>query len=156
MASARRCAGVIFVLVAIDASAQAQPAQTGATIRGVVVDRADGTPIADVSVQVQDSKQSVETDAEGRFELTGVAPGQVALHISLVGFILVKRTVEVTDGGTIDLTVVLSEGTGTYSETVTVGGERFREQEKSVPAQMTLGSADIQNLRNLLINTPAQ
>ena len=154
MASARRCAGVIFVLVAIGASAQAQPAQTGATIRGVVVDRADGTPIADVSVQVQDSKQSVETDAEGRFELTGVAPGQVTLHISLVGFILVKRTVEVTDGGTIDLTVVLSEGTGTYSETVTVGGERFREQEKSVPAQMTLGSADIQNLRNLLTNDP--
>ena len=154
MASARRCAGVIFVLVAIGASAQAQPAQTGATIRGVVVDRADGTPIADVSVQVQDSKQSVETDAEGRFELTGVAPGQVTLHISLVGFILVKRTVDLTDGGTIDLTVVLSEGTGTYSETVTVGGERFREQEKSVPAQMTLGSADIQNLRNLLTNDP--
>ena len=154
MASARRRAGVIFVLVLIGASARAQAALSGATIRGVVVDRADGTPIADVSVQVQDSKQSVETDAEGRFELTGVVPGQVTLHISLVGFILVKRTVEVTDGGTIDLTVVLSEGTGTYSETVTVGGERFREQEKSVPAQMTLGSADIQNLRNLLTNDP--
>ena len=65
------------------------------TIRGVVVDRAGGTPIADVSVQVQDSKQSVETDAEGRFELTGVAPGRVTLHVSLVGFILVKRTVDV-------------------------------------------------------------
>ena len=31
---------------------------------------------------------------------------------------------------------------------------RFREQEKSVPAQQTLGSADIQNLRNLLTNDP--
>jgi TonB-dependent receptor-like protein/carboxypeptidase family protein len=183
MASARQLGGIISALVLLGAlAAQAQPVPGDApafarvnapalrpglakarqigeraaagTIRGVVVDRADGTPIADVSVQVQDSKQSVETDAEGRFELTGVAPGQVTLHISLVGFILVKRTVEVTDGGTIDLTVVLSEGTGTYSETVTVGGERFREQEKSVPAQMTLGSADIQNLRNLLTNDP--
>ena len=52
------------------------------------------------------------------------------------------------------LTIVLSEGTGTYSETVNVAGERFREQEKSVPAQQTLGSADIQNLRNLLTNDP--
>src|SRR4029453_1521388 len=157
MASARLRAGVIFVLVLIGISAQAQPVPASAaagTVRGVVVDRADGTPTADVSLQVQDSKQSVETDAEGRFELTGVAPGRVTLHISLVGFILVKRTVDVTEGGTIDLTVVLSEGTGTYSETVTVGGERFREQEKSVPAQMTLGSADIQNLRNLLTNDP--
>jgi TonB-dependent receptor-like protein/carboxypeptidase family protein len=158
MAFSRQLGGVICALIwvgTIAGQAQSVPAGAAAgTIRGVVVDRADGTPIADVSVQVQDSKQSVATDAEGRFELTGVAPGQVTLHISLVGFILVKRTVDVTDGGTIDLTVVLSEGTGTYSETVTVGGERFREQEKSVPAQMTLGSADIQNLRNLLTNDP--
>ena len=163
MAFARRLGGVICALyvfgafVSAGVAAQAQPVPASAeagTIRGLVVDRADGTPIADVSVQVQDSKQSVQTDAEGRFELTGVTPGQVTLHISLVGFILVKRTVDVTGGATIDLTVVLSEGTGTYSETVTVGGERFREQEKSVPAQMTLGSADIQNLRNLLTNDP--
>jgi TonB-dependent receptor-like protein/carboxypeptidase family protein len=155
MASARQLSGVICALIVFAAfAAEAHPRQVGATIRGVVLDRADGTAIADVSVQVQDSKQSVKTDAEGRFELTGVPPGRVTLHVSLVGFILVKRTVDVTDGGTIDLTVVLSEGTGTYSETVTVGGERFREQEKSVPAQMTLGSADIQNLRNLLTNDP--
>jgi hypothetical protein len=182
MASARQLGGIISALVLLGPfAAQAQPVTGGpafahvdaaalqpglakarqiaeraaaGTIRGVVVDRADGTPIADVAVQVQDAKQSVQTDAEGRFELTGIKPGQVTLHISLVGFILVKRTVDVTDGGTIDLTVVLSEGTGTYSETVTVGAERFREQEKSVPAQMTLGSADIQNLRNLLTNDP--
>ena len=163
MAFARRLGRVICALyvfgafVSAGVSAQAQPVPASAeagTIRGLVVDRADGTPIADVSVQVQDSKQSVQTDADGRFELTGVTPGQVTLHISLVGFILVKRTVDVTGGATIDLTVVLSEGTGTYSETVTVGGERFREQEKSVPAQMTLGSADIQNLRSLVTNDP--
>jgi len=164
MSSARRLGGVICVFISFGTfgafAGLAKARQVGeraaaGTIRGVVVDRADGTPIADVSVQVQDSsQQAVATDAEGRFELTGVAPGRVTLHVSLVGFILVKRTVEVTEGGTIDLTVVLSEGTGTYSETVTVGGERFREQEKSVPAQMTLGSADIQNLRNLLTNDP--
>ena len=72
----------------------------------------------------------------------------------VVGFILVKRPVDVAPGAPLDLTIALSEGTGTYSETVTVAGERFREQEKSVPAQQTLGSADIQNLRNLLTNDP--
>ena len=61
---------------------------------------------------------------------------------------------DVAAGATLDLTIALSEGTGTYSETVNVAGERFREQEKSVPAQQTLGSAEIQNLRNLLTNDP--
>ena len=45
-------------------------------------------------------------------------------------------------------------GTCTSSESVTVAGERFREQERSIPAQQTLGSGDIQNLRNLLTNDP--
>ena len=57
-------------------------------------------------------------------------------------------------GETLDLTIALTEGTGTYSESVTVTTERFREQEKAVPSQQTLGSADIQNLRHLLTNDP--
>ena len=83
-----------------------------------------------------------------------MAPGRRTLYVSVVGFILVKRPVEIAPGGTLELTIALSEGTGTYSESVTVSGERFREQEKSVPAQQTLGSAEIQNLRNLLTNDP--
>jgi hypothetical protein len=66
----------------------------------------------------------------------------------------VKRNVEVAANQTVDLTIVLSEGTGTYSEELTVRAERFREPEPAVPAQQTVGSADIQNLRNLLTNDP--
>lgn len=101
MASVRQLAGVICALILLGTiAAGAQPGQAGGTIRGVVLDRADGTPIADVSVQVQDSsQQAIETDSEGRFELTGVPPGRVTLHVSLVGFILVKRTVDVSEGG---------------------------------------------------------
>ena len=124
------------------------------TIRGTVLDAANGTPVADVSVQLQDAGQKVKTDDSGRFELAGVKPGRQTVYVSVVGFILVKRTVEVAPGETVELTIALTEGTGTYSETVNVTSERFREQEKAVPAQQTLGSADIQNLRNLLTNDP--
>ena len=84
MASARQLAGVVSALVFLGAfEAQAQPVPGGApafarvnapalrrglakarqigeraatgTIRGVVLDRADGSPIADVSVRLQDS-----------------------------------------------------------------------------------------------------
>ncbi len=154
----RRVAEIVLVFVGALASAgpvlgQVAPAET-ATIRGVVLDRADGSPIADVSVRLQDAGTAVKTDDTGRFELTGVSPGRRVINVSVVGFILVKRTVEVAPGAVIDVTIVLSDGTGTYTETVNVAGERFREQEKSVPSQQTLGSAEIQNLRNLLTNDP--
>jgi hypothetical protein len=160
MTHSRCVAGLVFgcvlsALAARTAAAQeAPPGLQSGTIRGVVLDRADGSPIADVSVRLQDAKETVTTDDAGRFELIAVAPGRQTLYVSLVGFILVKRTVEIAPGATLELTIALSEGTGTYTERVTVAGERFREQEQSVPAQQTLGSADIQNLRNLLTNDP--
>jgi hypothetical protein len=156
MAVKGRRGGVIAALVwLLPAVLGAQAPPGTATIRGVVLDRADGSPISDVSVQIQDARQEVKTDAEGRFELVNVEPGKRTIYVSVVGFILVKRPVVVAAGQTLDVTIALSEGTGTYSEEVTVvGTDRFREQEKSVPAQQTLGSADIQNLRNLITNDP--
>jgi hypothetical protein len=135
------------------AGAQA-PAQAPATIRGTVLDRAGGAPIADISVQLQDLGIAVRTDEHGRFELAGIPPGRRTLYISLVGFILVKRTVEPGPGETVDVTILLSEGTGTYSEEVTVTANAFEGREKTVAVQQALGSADIQNLRNLLTNDP--
>ena len=136
------------------AQSQSQPSSGLATIRGVVLDRADGAAIADVRVRLQDDKDAVTTDAEGRFELSNVQPGRQTLYISIVGFILVKRTVEVAPNQIVDLTILLSEGTGTYTEELTVSGERFPEQERAVPAQQTVGSAEMQNLRNLITNDP--
>jgi len=158
-ACACRLAALIgaFVMCTVGLSwAQSQTASgtAAATIRGVVLDRADGAAIADVSVRRQEERDAVTTDAGGRFELSNVPPGRHTLYVSIVGFILVKRTVEVTANQVVDLTILLSEGTGTYSEELTVSAERFRETEPAVPAQQRVGSADIQNLRNLLTNDP--
>lgn len=160
MSSPKRLTGLVFVwacAIAVSTSAQtpdpSRPPGPG-TVRGIVVDRAGGAPIADVAVAILDLKMSVKTDADGRFQLDNVAPGRTTLNVSVVGFILVKRTIDVPADGVLDLTIPLSEGTGTYSETLTVTGERFQEQEKSVASQQTLGSAEVQNLRNLLTNDP--
>src|SRR5262245_60884120 len=94
--------------------------QPSGTVRGVVLDRADGSPIEDVSVRIQSGGAAVTTASDGRFELTNVAAGRQTLYVSVVGFILVKRAVDVMPGAVVDVTILLSEGTGTYSETVTV------------------------------------
>jgi outer membrane cobalamin receptor len=144
----------IFLALPVVATAQVAGAPAVGVVRGVVLDRTGGSPIADVSVRIQDSTQAMTTDAAGRFELRDVPAGTRTLFVSIVGFILVKRTLQVGAGETADVTVVLSEGTGTYSENVVVTAGPFREQERAVPAQQVLGSADIQNLRSLVTNDP--
>jgi outer membrane cobalamin receptor len=145
----------LFIAIPATTAAQGATSQaSGGIIRGIVLDRVGGTPIANVPVRLQDGADVVTTDASGRFELINVPSGSRTLFVSIVGFILVKRTVQVESGQTVEVTVVLSEGTGTYSERVDVTAGRFREQERAVPAQQVLGSADIQNLRSLVTNDP--
>ena len=108
MTPSRRIAGVVLVCILIVTAARGAGAQQPAAAQetpqskrrrsGVVLDRADGSPIADVSVRLQDAKQTVTTDDQGRFELTGVPPGRRTLYVSVVGFILVKRPVEIAPG----------------------------------------------------------
>ncbi len=55
---------------------------------------------------------------------------------------------------TVDLTIPLTEGTGSYTEEVKVTGERFTRTETGVPTEQTLGSADLQNLKSTLADDP--
>src|SRR5688500_15891687 len=114
MACVHPVSGILIGLLAlagISTSAQEPPLSRAAgIIRGTVVDRTDGAPIAEVAVALQKSGVPAKTDGAGRVELAGVGPGRHTLYVSVVGFILVKRTVDVTAGETIEVTVALSEG----------------------------------------------
>ncbi len=141
------------VLLATVCSAQAQD---GATVTGQVVDGVSGLELSDVRVQIQGQPGSVLTDARGQFTLRGVPPGTHVLTVSVVGFVMVRRELAVGDGGSIYLVIPLTEGTGTYTERVEVTGDLFRQGEAAVPAQQVLGSAELQNLRGLVLDDPVR
>jgi Carboxypeptidase regulatory-like domain/TonB-dependent Receptor Plug Domain len=144
-------------ILALILAAPASGAQTAslATINGQVVDGASGVGLSDVRVQVDDVP-GVVTDSEGRFHLAGVAAGDHLLTVSVVGYVLARRPVTVGSAGTIYLMIPLAEGTGTYSERVEVKGELFRKAEPGVASQQVLGSADLQNLRGLVLDDPVR
>lgn len=71
--------------------------------------------------------------------------------MSIVGYILATRDITVTDERTVELTVPLAEGTGTYREDLTVSGDATTPGEAAVAAQHTLGSAELQNLRGVTV-----
>lgn len=131
----------------------AESLQTG-SIGGRVVDVRTGAGLSKVMVVVEGTGPATMTDDGGAFVLAGVAPGERRLFVSVVGYVFVRREVSVRAGATLDLTIPLSEGTGTYTETVTVTADRFRPSETAVAAQQVLGSADIQNLRGVLADDP--
>jgi hypothetical protein len=107
-----------------------------------------------VAVRLQATRQTTVTDDQGRFEMLDVMPGSHELYVSTVDFGLVKRAVDVQAGTAVDVTIVLTEGTGPYTETVTVRGTLTTRQDPVVAAEQTLGSSDLQQLRGVITNDP--
>jgi hypothetical protein len=128
------------------------PSEPG-TIRGRVADARTGAELARIAVMVEDGPTAL-TDDQGRYELTGVAAGARRLSVSVVGYVFVRRDVVVSPGAVIEVDIPLTEGTGTYTETVTVAAGRFHAPEPGVASQQVLGSAEIQNLRGVLADDP--
>lgn len=133
----------------------AQAAPTGA-IRGVVVETRGGAPIGAVAVRLQTTGQTTVTDASGRFAFEGVGAGDHQLLVSAVDFILVRRTIRLRADETVELTIALSEGTGTYSESVDVRGAAPASvrHEPAVAAAQSLTGRELQALRGVLANDP--
>ena len=145
-------AGAFFVVfLTIHGIARAQ--DTG-VVSGHVVDARTGAPLSKVLVVVEGVPVSTQTDETGWFQLEKVPAGARRLFVSVVGYILVRRDVQVIGGTSLEVTIPLSEGTGTYTEAVTVAADRFRQSEPAVASQQVLGSADIQNLRGVLADDP--
>jgi hypothetical protein len=157
-----RRSGRAFLLIAVlwltgqSASAAAAPSQPAShgRIEGRVVDARTATGLARVFVAVEDDGPVTHTDDEGRFALEQVPAGRRRLIVSVVGYGFVRREVTVTPGASLELVVPLAEGTGTYTETVTVAADPFSRGDRGVASQQVLGSAEIQSLRGVAADDP--
>jgi len=125
-------------------------AQTG-TVAGMIVDARDGTPLEKVSVRVHDTALAAITTSDGRFQLDEVPAGRRELYVSSIDFILVRRFIDVTAGETIEITIPIAAGTGTYSETVNVS---VAASERAAPSEQVLRSNELQQLRGVITNDP--
>ena len=80
-------------------------------ISGVVVDKANGEPIIGATVLIQNSVKGAVTDAEGKYEITGLVAGKYGIEASFVSYTTIAvQDVEVSDGKTTELNVVLEPG----------------------------------------------
>jgi CarboxypepD_reg-like domain len=124
------------------------------TVAGTVIDSRTALPLAGVMIAVQGLHRTTTTDAKGGFTLTDLPTGPVALYVSLVGYGLARPAVDIAEHATTEITVPLADGTGTYTEAVTVEGDPSRGTQSSVAMQQALNSAEIGELRGVLTDDP--
>ncbi len=122
-------------------------------IHGLIVDARTGRHLARVRVGLLNTTVSTQTTDDGQFDLE-VPAGPITLSVSAVGYALTKRDLTVTAGSTLEVTIPVSEGTGGYTEEVRVTGELFPREAPGVATEQSLGSADLQNLKNTLADDP--
>jgi len=129
------------------------PAATGA-IQGRVIDARTGIVLPGVSVSIQGTAWRTTTSEEGGFRLDGLPAEPQALFVSMVGYAVARPMVDVQPGGVTELTVPLADGTGSYTEDVTVTADQFRATGVATPSHQILTNADLQDLRGVIADDP--
>ena len=115
----RRLAACGFVLI-LSAPVAAQTQST--LIRGRIVQpstaHVDPSLLAGLSIGIDTGKWQATTDADGRFQVVGIAPGTHRLVVLRRGEFLVEREVRIGDGDTVDVTIELPRSTQTLAPVV--------------------------------------
>ncbi|WP_299333292.1 TonB-dependent receptor [uncultured Psychroserpens sp.] len=73
-------------------------------VKGSVLDGTTGEPIPDVTITIEETGQSVKTDAMGEFQFETIVPlGEQVLKVEKVGYVTKRYPIVVNEGKTVDI-----------------------------------------------------
>ncbi len=104
----------------------AQAQDGSGAIAGTVVGEG-GESLPGASVVVPNAERGTSTDAQGRYQLGGLAPGTFTVRATFVGYLRQEKTVTVTAGDTTRVDFTLSPDVSKLDELVVVG---YGQQER--------------------------
>jgi carboxypeptidase family protein/TonB-dependent receptor-like protein len=132
--------------------APAQP-ETG-RVDGRVVDSRGNEPLARVQVQLAGTPHRTVTDADGNFQLTGVPPGEYVLHVSTVGYHLLRQKFILAPGEVKSFEAVLTPSSYRRTDSVDVKAEPFDLARQESASALTLSGNEEKNLASVLADDP--
>ncbi|PYO35950.1 MAG: hypothetical protein DMD74_05865 [Gemmatimonadetes bacterium] len=148
-----------LLAAALLAAPPAARAQLG-TIAGRVTDQERGQPLGGARVAVVGTALITQTNADGRYVLAGVRPGQASLRVSAIGYGAVVRPVTVTAGEIAAQDVVLALHPFSLDEIVVTatGDQAKREMGNQISTLNTdslVPNAPIADINDLLTSRAA-
>ncbi len=111
------------------------------TVKGKIIDKADGEGIYGASVTVAGSTIGTATDLNGNFSLQNVPAKQQKVSISIVGYTPASQVVSVTTGQTTVVNLQLGQTTIMASEVV-VGASLYKQDRLDVPVTANVVSQE--------------
>jgi hypothetical protein len=124
-----------------------------AAIRGKVLDSRTLEPISKATVSIRDRKIETRTSENGEFDLPDVAPGEIELYVTTVGYALVRRNLTVSSTP-LEVEIVLGPEVIRRTDEITVTEKPFVPPEPASVSDHTLTQADMRNLTSVLIDDP--
>ena len=124
------------------------PAPLQGHLRGVVTDWMTGRPILDAAVSLPGLDRAVLSDAEGRFRMSGVAPGVHVIRIERLGYEPLVDSVPINSGEALELDISLfGQAFELEGIDVEVRSDLTEETRRSGFARTTVAPARIAELR---------
>jgi hypothetical protein len=129
-------------------------AQTTGEVTGSVVDARGGEALARVEILLDGGIYRTATGDNGKFRLSGIAPGDYVLNVSTVGYHLAKKPFRLDAGGAVDFEIVLSPDTFHQTDTVEAQSSPFDAAHPDSPGALVLAGNDVKNLGSVLADDP--
>jgi hypothetical protein len=124
-------------------------------IQGSVHDAQSGEALARVSVKIADSNFRAETDASGHFTIGGLEPGSHRLVMSIVGYRLFEKRIELKAADeSVHVEAALSPDAFEHKDTVEVHAGTFDVAPAVSPTAFTLSGTEAKNLASVLADDP--
>ena len=120
----------------------------GTTLKGVVSDSVNNSPLIGANVIVEDTNLGAATDTEGNYIITQLNPGEYFVNVSYMGYKTSQKKISVVENKPLVLNISM-EPEAIKMETYVVTASRRRERVEDAPAAISvISKAEIRRESN--------
>jgi len=132
---------------------QPSPTHTVA-LSGKIIDARTGEGIAKALVSIRERALNTVTDQNGAFHFATVAPGEIELYVSTVGYQLLKHRLSVSGDRDLEVEIQLGQKASWPREIITVKADALDPVQPGIASSATLDNTELKNLATVIADDP--